>query len=122
MKHLYILGTILFTVYGQVAIKWRMNHFGVIPAPIDSKIVFLFNCLLDPLILSGFVAAFIAALFWMAAVSVFPLSYAYPFMGLNFIIVMIISALLFRERITMTTLIGTCLIVVGLVVLSLKKL
>lgn len=121
MKHLYILGTILFTVYGQLIIKWRMAHYGEIPSAMVSKFPFLISCLLDPYIISGLLAAFVASLFWMSAVSVFPLSYAYPFMGLNFVIVMFFSAYLFGEKVTLPTALGTMLIVAGLVILSLKR-
>ncbi|MDP3115390.1 MAG: EamA family transporter [Candidatus Cloacimonadaceae bacterium] len=102
-------------------IKWRMSYYGESPVAFQSKVTFLLNCLADPYIISGFAAAFMASLFWMSAVSVFPLSYAYPFMGLNFVIVLFLSASLFKEKISVPTILGTLLIVAGIALLSMKK-
>ena len=43
MKHLYIFGTVLFTVYGQLVIKWRMPLHGALPGEMLPKLVFLLN-------------------------------------------------------------------------------
>ena len=115
-NYLYILGTVLFTVYGQLIIKWRVTGYGSLPDGLIQKLFFLFKLFLDPLILSGFFAAFVASLFWMAAMTKFELSHAYPFMALNFIFVFILSGFLFSEAITIVKVIGLTLIVVGIVV------
>jgi drug/metabolite transporter (DMT)-like permease len=73
---------------------------------------------LDPFILSGFVSAFLASLFWMAAMTKFSLSFAYPFMSSAFVIVMFFSILLFGETLNIYKIIGTGLIVLGIIVLS----
>lgn len=121
MKYLYIIGTVVFTVYGQLILKWRMNYFGETPIQFTDKFLFVSRCLLDVYVLSGLLSAFIAALFWMSAVSIFPLSYAYPFMGLNFVIVMLFSSYLFKEPVTITNIIGTLLVVIGIVIISLNR-
>jgi uncharacterized membrane protein len=64
-----------------------------------------------PLIFSGFPAAFCAALFWMAAMTKFEVSFAYPFMSLSFVLVFIISALLLRESVNVYKILGLSLIV-----------
>ncbi|MDO6444988.1 EamA family transporter [Colwellia sp. 1_MG-2023] len=117
--YLYIAGCVLFTVYGQLILKWRMNLQETLPETTTEKIIHLIKLVIfDPFILSGFVAAFIASLFWMAAMTKFSLSFAYPFMSSAFIIVMFLSALLFGEVLNTHKLIGTACIVVGIVVLS----
>ena len=62
MAHLYIFGTIFFTVYGQLVIKWRIPNYGHLPEQTIEKIIFLLKLFLDPFILSGFVSAFVASL------------------------------------------------------------
>ena len=79
MEYLYIFGTIFFTVYGQLIIKWRISPYGPLPDRLIEKVQFLLHVLLDPYIISGFVAAFIASFFWMAAMTKFDLSFAYPY-------------------------------------------
>lgn len=50
----FIFGTLLFTVYGQLIIKWRIHKFGQLPADTYDKIKYLFTALIDPYVLSGF--------------------------------------------------------------------
>ncbi|MBV4396249.1 EamA family transporter [Advenella alkanexedens] len=116
--HLYIFATIAFTVYGQLILKWRMVQLGEMPVASAAKLKFLIMAVFDPAIFSGFFAAFLASLAWMAAMTKFELSYAYPFMSLNFVIVLLLSAWLLHEPITMNKTIGMVLIVVGTVIAS----
>jgi len=118
MGYLYIFGTVMFTVYGQLIVKWRIVKYGSLPEEFSSKLIFLLKLLLDPFILSGFFSAFIASFFWMAAMTKFDVSYAYPFMSGAFILVFLLSVLLFNEPITWQKLVGLLLIVLGIVVTS----
>lgn len=111
--YLYIFATIILTVYGQLILKWRIAKFGLLPADAFAKIKFLLLLLLDPVILSGFAAAFLASLAWMAAMAKFELSHAYPFMSLNFVIVLLCSAWLLHEPITLQKTLGVILIMIG---------
>ncbi|WP_421657488.1 EamA family transporter [Leptothermofonsia sp. ETS-13] len=113
LDYLYIAATIGFTVYGQLILKWRIRNFGPLPVDPVSKLQFLLSLLLDPAIFSSFAAAFLAALAWMAAMTKFELSHAYPFMSLNFMMVLILSGVLLREPLTPPKLIGVMLIVLG---------
>lgn len=116
MGYFYIFGCILFTVYGQLVLKWRMNLKGELPAEITDKILFMAKLFLDPWLLSGFAAAFVASLFWMAAMTKFEISFAYPFMSLSFVLVLILSILIFGETFTWGKVIGLLLIVAGIIV------
>lgn len=114
MGHLYIAGTIFFTVYGQLILKWRISAFGVLPESLQGKLFFFVNALCDPFVISGFVSAFVASIFWMAAMTKFDLSYAYPFMSIPFVIVMLLSAFFFHEPVTFSKVAGLTFIVAGI--------
>lgn len=114
--YLYIIATISFTVYGQLILKWRIRTFGPLPNDTVEKSKFLLSLLLDPAIFSGFAAAFLASLAWMAAMTKFELSHAYPFMSLNFVVVLLLSGWLLNEQMTLQKAIGVGLIVLGTVV------
>ena len=88
--------TVLFTVYGQLIIKWQVNLAGVLPASLSGKAIFLFHLFLNPWIISSLLSAFFAALCWMSAMSKLELSYAYPFMSLSFVLVFILSIIFFH--------------------------
>ena len=120
MGYLYIAGCVFFTVYGQLILKWRMNLSSPIPDGTFDKVFYLIKLIIfDPFILSGLFSAFLASLFWMAAMTKFSLSFAYPFMSSAFIIVMFFSVFLFGETLNLYKLVGTSLIVAGIIVLSL---
>lgn len=114
--YLYIFATIGFTVYGQMILKWRIQSFGPLPANMLEKLKFLIFLLFDPAIFSGFFAAFLASLAWMAAMTKFDLSHAYPFMSLNFVIVLLLSGWLLSEPMTFQKVFGVGLIVLGTIV------
>lgn len=116
MKYLYIFGTVLLTVYGQIMLKWRVSNYGPFPYDNIGKVNFLLKLLLDPFIISSFLAAFLAALFWMVALTKFELSHAYPFVGITFVLVLILSRILFNETITHLKVIGVLLIILGIFV------
>ena len=113
LDYLYIFATIGFTVYGQLILKWRISTYGSLPSDFLEKLRFLVLLLFDPAIFSGFAAAFLASLAWMAAMTKFDLSHAYPFMSLNFVVVMLLSGWLLSEPISMQKMVGVGLIVVG---------
>ena len=112
----YIFLTIFFTVYGQLVIKWQMAGAGALPGSIVPKLFFLFRMFTNFWVMSSFVAAFIAALCWMAALTKFDLNHAYPFMGLTFVLVLLLSNLLFSEPITMLKILGVALILIGIAI------
>jgi drug/metabolite transporter (DMT)-like permease len=112
----YILGTVLFTVYGQIVLKWRVAKVGALPAVFSHKIFVLLSVIWDPWVLSGVVAGFFAFLCWMAALTEFELSYAYPFMSLSFLLVLVLSAILFQEPLTVSKVLGVGLIVAGIII------
>lgn len=116
LDYLYILATIGFTVYGQLILKCRIGRFGPLPSDFVAKLKFLISLLFDPLIFSGFAAAFLASLAWMAAMTKFDLSHAYPFMSLNFVVVLLLSGWILSEPVTLQKIFGVMLIVFGTVI------
>ena len=116
MRHLYIVGTILLTVYAQLVLKWQVAAIGPMPDDAAGRTRYLVGLGLRPWILSCLVAAFFAFLCWASALRSFELSYAYPFMGASFVLVLWLSAAIFREPLTTAKLVGTALIVLGIVI------
>lgn len=119
MGYFYIFGTIFFTVYGQIVLKWRINGVGSLPENFSDKILFLIKLLFDPWIFSGFFAAFIASFFWMAAMTKFDVSHAYPIIVGGLAILTSIFAIIFlKEPISYLKIVGLFLIVSGVYLLS----
>jgi drug/metabolite transporter (DMT)-like permease len=91
---------------------------GTFPLGIMEKADFLLHCFANPWILSGFVAAFFASLTWMAAMTHFELSFAYPFTILSFVAIQAFSILFFGEMLTISKIAGTLLIAAGIFALT----
>jgi uncharacterized membrane protein len=118
MGYLYIFLTIIFTVYGQLILKQRIVLHGNLPENFIPKLMFILQLLLDPYVLSGFVSAFMASICWMAALTKFELSYAYPFMSLAYVLVFIFSIIFMNETISIFKVIGLVLIILGIIISS----
>ena len=110
---------IVFTVYGQIAAKVATRQLGPLPASWDGRMEYLGRVLLNPFFISCFVAATLAALSWITALTGLELSRAYPFMSLNFVAVLLLGAVVFQEPITPAKVAGVALIIIGVVVGSL---
>jgi multidrug transporter EmrE-like cation transporter len=112
----FLAVTIALTVYGQLVIKWQVIDAGSFPSTWGDRISFMGRLLINPWVISCFVAAGIAALFYIAALTRFDLSVAYPFMSLSFVFVLILSSVFFGDAITPLKTIGIGLIVAGLAI------
>jgi drug/metabolite transporter (DMT)-like permease len=110
---------IVLTVYGQIAAKVATRQIGALPADWDGRLAYLGRVLVNPYFISCFVAATLAALSWITALTGLELSRAYPFMSLNFVAVLLLGAVVFQEPITPAKIGGVALIVVGVIVGSL---
>ena len=118
MSYVYLSLTILLTVYGQIVLKWQVAKSGPLPEPAAEKVGHLLGLLLNPWVLSGFLAAFIASIAWMATIAKLDLSHAYPFVSLTFVLVLILSGVVFHEPITLPKVVGVGLVMIGVVVSS----
>ncbi len=110
--------TLFFTIYGQLVLKWQMSMVGPLPPASFDKMIFLAKQLLNPWILSGYISALTASLAWMAAMTRFELGYAYPFMSLAFILVMLVGIVALGEPFSVSKLIGTLLVLSGLITIA----
>ncbi len=118
MSYLFILATILLTVYGQFIVKWQIMNAGAMPADIRGRVTFLVHVALNPWVISAYIGAFLASLSWMMAVQQLDLSYAYPFTSLSFVLVVLLSPMLFGDSLTLPKVLGLMLIVTGIIVAS----
>lgn len=112
----FLVGTILLTVYGQIIFKWQGDKLNDFPDSFSERLYYVFSLLINPWILSSFIAAFIASLLWLGALRQMDLSVAYPFMSLSFVLVMLASAMFLGEALTVTKVLGVIIIIIGLAI------
>ena len=119
MRVLPIILTIIFTTLGQLVFKKGINTLVVSPGQdIISILKYFIHGLMNGWIFSGFVLALCAAFSWMLALRNYELSSAYPFQSLNFILVPMLSILLYSESFNSYKLIGILIIVFGIIIFS----
>ena len=118
MHYIYILITIILTVYGQLIVKWQVSLAGAFPVSGWDKTLYLGKLLISPWVMSAMAAALLAGMAWMAAMTKLNLSYAYPFMGLTFILVLILSGVFFDEPMNWQKTVGVLLIMGGIALSS----
>jgi drug/metabolite transporter (DMT)-like permease len=118
LAHSTIALTVLFTVLGQLAIKHGVTRAGAPPLGTVPKIAFVARLFFDPFVFFGFVAAFLASLAWIGAMTKFELSYAYPFTVFSYVLILFFGVFFLHESLTPAKIIGTALVIAGIAVLA----
>lgn len=116
--HFFILMTIFFTVYSQLIMRWQVGNAGNLPADTPGKISFILALLLNPWVITGVASTFFAGVSWMLAMTRFEISYAFPFVSLNYILVLLAGFFIFGESFSLVKLGGTFLVILGLLVIA----
>lgn len=116
MGHVYIFMTLFLTTYSNLVFKWQVEKAGDIPPDLSSQFGYFWSLFLNLWVISSFAAVFIAAITWVAALNAFELSYAYPFIGISFALVLFASVLFFGESLTVAKVIGVILIGAGVAI------
>ena len=70
----------------------------------------------SPWILGGLVVFAVSAVAWLVTLSRVPLSVAYPFNALGYVVILVASTVILHERANVWTWLGTALVVSGLIV------
>jgi multidrug transporter EmrE-like cation transporter len=120
MAYGFVLVTILFTVVGQLLIKWQAMQAGNLPAGWHARASFMMNLLLNPWIILGLLSAVVAACAWMLAMTRLPISIAYPMMSLTYPLVIVASWLLLGETLSLWRAVGVIFILAGIALLGVE--
>ena len=117
--YMFILMTSIFTVIGQLIIKWRIDALELsLNGSLAEKIISVVMLLFDKYIMIGLFSAVLAALFWMAALSKFNLSHAYPMIIALLAILTVVSSLfILGESLSYIKVTGVTIVLIGLMVL-----
>lgn len=114
-RHGYLLAYIVFTVSSQLIVRWCVGGAGSL-APGADRIGFVLGLLLTPWIWVAFACTFLAGVAWMLTLSRLDLTYAFPFTGVTFLIILFAGAFVFGEHLSLGRIAGTLLVVAGLIV------
>lgn len=114
----YILISVLGGALGQLILKRGMNSLGPLTLSISDLVPTLLKIALNPFVIVGLAIYVTSTVFWLTALSRVDLSFAYPFASLSYVIMLVASWQIFDESITPLRLLGTFIIVVGVLLIS----
>lgn len=114
-RHAFLLLYIVFTVLSQLIMRWRVGGVGTL-APGADRVGFVLGLLMMPWVWVAFVCTFLAGVMWMLTLARLDLTYAFPFTGITFLIILLAGAFVFGEHVSVGRIAGTLLVVAGLVV------
>ncbi len=106
------------TVTGEVLLKIGINHITTHVGAFSLEPRVLWATFTDWRVILGFALVFGGAIFWLGVISRVDLSFAYPLLALNYVIILIPSRVLLNEPITTMRLIGAMIIVIGVIVIT----
>jgi len=117
-----VLGLILISVamsaVAQIALKHGMSS-PVVQASLNSGIERVAPLIAtNPFIWAGLALYGAGALLWLGVLAQIDVSQAYPFVGLGFLLTMVLGIILLGESVSAMRLIGTLLVVAGVVLVS----
>ena len=116
---LLILLSISIAVTGQILLKIGIDRIGVVGFGSMKAFTSLFSGIIrSPMVLTGLFLYFISAVIWMVILSTVDLSFAYPFIGLSYVLVLVLSKFILKEEVNPIRWAGTFIITVGVVIIS----
>jgi len=108
-----VLTSVAFGAVGQLTLKAGMNSivqsYGKLQLSIDT----LTHMATNPLLIVGIAIFGVSTLLWLFALAKADLSFAYPFLSLTYLAVLIGGAFLFGDKVTLPRVIGFAVIIAG---------
>ncbi|MGH2706011.1 MAG: EamA family transporter [Actinomycetota bacterium] len=110
---------VILSTAGQILLRAGMEQVGYIGGPQLKKPVRLaLNIATTPQILAGLAIFVISAALWLVVLSRAPISFAYPFAGITYVVTTGFAQLVLHEHVTSLRWLGVAVIVLGVVVIS----
>lgn len=113
--------SVCFAVAGQLTLKVAMTRVGRIGAQqASAPLETLARAAREPRLWLGLMLFGISALFWLVVLSRVPLSVAYPFVGLSYVVVVAFARVLLREQVPPLRWAGVLVVAVGIAIVGLS--
>lgn len=111
----FLLLYIALTTASQLIMRWQVT--AAAPASASSRLDFVVSMLLTPWVWAAILCTFLAGVAWMLTLTRFELTYAFPFTGVTFALILLAGAFMFGEHVGPARIAGTLLVLLGLVVI-----
>jgi len=116
-KYVILLTSILLATVAQLMLKKGALTVGSMDK-YSGLLEYFVKTFTNPYVFIGMVLFFASSLFWIAALSKVPLSTAFPFNSINFVLLPLLGILVFKESLSMVSFCGLGLIISGIMLFS----
>ena len=115
-----VLASVAFGAIGQLLLKAGMNS--VVAASATGKLQLSVDTLIhmatNPLLIVGIAIFGVSTLLWLFALAKADLSFAYPFLSLTYLAVLVGGAFLFGDKVTLPRVVGFAVIITGVLIVA----
>jgi multidrug transporter EmrE-like cation transporter len=109
----------LLSAFAQIVLKMGMSNPMVLSAIQSQSQLRIFQSIVTNIyVIGGLTLYFASAAVWLFVLAKVDVSYAYPFVGLGFVVTMLLAFFISGEPLTATKIAGTLLIALGVAVIS----
>jgi multidrug transporter EmrE-like cation transporter len=113
--------SVSFAVAGQLTLKAAMDSVGRIGArEVSDAGATIARAAKEPKLWVGLFLFGVSALFWLVVLSRVPLSIAYPFVGISYVLVVLFARIFLDEHVPITRWIGVGIVALGIVIVGLS--
>ncbi|GAB4416571.1 MAG: hypothetical protein OHK0039_26040 [Bacteroidia bacterium] len=118
----YVVASILLVMVSQLMFKKgiMLHSQASVPDPKPGKVAGMVRMMFRPLIFGGLALNGFAAVFWLLALSRLELSYIFPFLSLNYILIPAAAAIFLNEKLSRNRQLGIAIICCGIVLVALS--
>lgn len=111
-----IFTSILIAVFGQIFMKKGMMEVGFIQ--LSHAFGKFWTMMFNPWVILGLIFYALSAVLWLIILSRKDLSFAYPLVSLGYVLVLFLSAVIFKEHVGFMRWIGAVVIMLGIFIIS----
>lgn len=116
---LLVVASVALSSVAQIALKIGMSRSSVQEAQgAGNSFGLVLSALAEPFVLGGLACYGFGALLWLFVLAKLDVSMAYPFVGLGFILTMILGVMVLNEQVGTLRILGTVLVVAGVVLVA----
>jgi drug/metabolite transporter (DMT)-like permease len=108
-----VLASVAFGAVGQLILKAGMNSIVQTSGKLQLSVDTLVHMATNPLLIVGIAIFGVSTLLWLFALAKADLSFAYPFLSLTYLAVLIGGAFLFGDKVTLPRVLGFAVIIAG---------
>lgn len=110
-----IIFVVITNALSQTLLKQGMVKIGAFDLSGSNAMTMVTRIVLDPWVIGGLLVMAVSMAAHLYVLSRVPLTFAFPFIALSYVVVLAIGYFLFRESLNINHFIGTALIIAGIV-------